>query len=83
MAAGANLRSQNTSTLLIGETLATVAQGTEADVHTAVRAAGAAFPKWQALTPHTRARYLYALARTIQKHSRRLAVLETMDNGKP
>src|SRR5437868_7718604 len=66
-----------------GEKLSTIAQGTEADVHAAVRAAGAAFPKWQALTPHTRARYLYALARTIQKHSRRLAVLETMDNGKP
>ena len=32
---------------------------------------------------HTRARYLYALARQIQKHSRRLAVLETIDNGKP
>jgi len=37
----------------------------------------------RALTPHARARYLYALARTVQKHSRRLAVLETMDNGKP
>ena len=35
------------------------------------------------LTPHTRARYLYALARHVQKHSRRLAVLETIDNGKP
>lgn len=33
--------------------------------------------------PHSRARYLYALARLVQKHSRRLAVLETMDNGKP
>ena len=31
----------------------------------------------------SRARYLYALARLVQKHSRRLAVLETMDNGKP
>ena len=41
------------------------------------------FPKWQSLTPHARARYLYALARQVQKHSRRLAVLETMDNGKP
>ena len=40
-------------------------------------------PKWHALTPHVRARYLYALARQVQKHSRLLAVLETMDNGKP
>jgi len=48
-----------------------------------VRAARSAFPKWRALTPHIRARYLYALARLVQKHSRLLAVLETMDNGKP
>ena len=61
----------------------TVAQGSAADIDAAVRAASAALPKWQALTPHARARYLYALARTVQKHSRRLAVLETMDNGKP
>jgi len=66
-----------------GEKLAAVAQGSAADVDAAVQAARAALPKWQALTPHTRARYLYALARQVQKHSRRLAVLETMDNGKP
>jgi aldehyde dehydrogenase (NAD+) len=66
-----------------GEKLAAVAQGSPADVDAAVRAARAALPKWQALTPHARARYLYALARTVQKHSRRLAVLETIDNGKP
>jgi len=66
-----------------GEKLASVAQGSAADVDAAVKAARAAFPKWQSLTPHARARYLYALARQVQKHSRRLAVLETMDNGKP
>jgi aldehyde dehydrogenase (NAD+) len=66
-----------------GEKLATVAQGSEADVDAAVKAARAASPRWQALTPHARARYLYALARLVQKHSRLLAVLETMDNGKP
>jgi aldehyde dehydrogenase (NAD+) len=65
------------------EKLATVAQGSAADIDAAVQAASAALPRWQALTPHARARYLYALARTVQKHSRRLAVLETMDNGKP
>ena len=54
-----------------------------ADVDAAVRAARAASSKWRALTPHVRARYLYALARLVQKHSRLLAVLETMDNGKP
>ncbi len=66
-----------------GEKLASVAQGSAADVDAAVKAARAAFPKWQALSPHARARYLYALARQVQKHSRRLAVLESLDNGKP
>jgi aldehyde dehydrogenase (NAD+) len=66
-----------------GETLAEVAQGSAADIHVAVKAARAALPAWQSLTPHERARYMYALARRIQKHARRLAVLETMDNGKP
>src|ERR1700719_119180 len=66
-----------------GEKLASIAHGSSEDIDDAVRAARAAFPKWRALTPHARARYLYALARLLQKHSRLLAVLETMDNGKP
>ena len=66
-----------------GEKLASVAEGSAADIDAAVKTARAALPKWQSLTPHTRARYLYALARQVQKHSRRLAVLETLDNGKP
>jgi aldehyde dehydrogenase (NAD+) len=66
-----------------GENLARVAQGSAADTDAAVRAARTAFPKWRGLTPHIRARYLYNLARLVQKHSRLLAVLETMDNGKP
>jgi aldehyde dehydrogenase (NAD+) len=66
-----------------GEKLASVAQGSAADVDAAVKAARAASSGWQALTPHARARYLYAIARLVQKHSRLLAVLETMDNGKP
>lgn len=66
-----------------GEKLAQIAQGSPADVDAAVKAARAALPGWQALTPHARARYLYALARQVQKHSRRLSVLETIDNGKP
>src|ERR1700739_3144465 len=66
-----------------GEKIADVAEGNAADVNAAVRAARAALPHWQGLTPHARARFLYALARQVQKHSRRLAVLETLDNGKP
>jgi aldehyde dehydrogenase (NAD+) len=65
-----------------GEVLATVATASAGDVDAAVKAARAALPAWQALTGHQRARYLYALARQVQKHSRRLAVLETLDNGK-
>jgi aldehyde dehydrogenase (NAD+) len=65
-----------------GEVIAKVAQADAADVDRAVKAARAALPGWQALTGHQRARYLYALARQVQKHSRRLAVLESMDNGK-
>ena len=66
-----------------GEKLASVSQGTAAEMDAAVRAARAALPPWQALTPHARARFLYAIARQVQKRSRLLAVLETMDNGKP
>ena len=66
-----------------GEKIASVAQGSAADISAGVQAARNALPAWQALTPHARARYLYAMARSVQKHSRRLAVLETIDNGKP
>ena len=66
-----------------GEKIADVAHAYAADVDAAVKAARKALPAWQALSGHQRARYLYALARQVQKHSRRLAVLETLDNGKP
>ena len=65
------------------EVLARVTDGTAADVDAAVAAARAAAPKWAALDGHARARHLYALARHLQQHARFLAVLETMDNGKP
>ncbi len=79
-AAGAYFDSHDPSN---GEKLAAIAQGSAADVDAAVKAARTASPKWQALTPHARARYLYAIARQIQKHSRLFSVIETMDNGKP
>jgi aldehyde dehydrogenase (NAD+) len=65
-----------------GVSLGRVAQGTAADVDAAVRAARTAYPAWAALTGHVRARHLYALARAVQRNSRFLAVLETLDNGK-
>jgi aldehyde dehydrogenase (NAD+) len=63
--------------------LAQIAQGSQEDVDAAVAAARDALPAWSGLDGHARARYLYALARQIQKHSRLFAVLESMDNGKP
>ena len=62
--------------------LARVTQAGAADVDAAVAAARRAFPAWSALSGHARARHLYALARAVQKHSRLLAVLESLDNGK-
>ena len=66
-----------------GKELARVAQGSSADVDAAVAAARAALPAWQALGGRGRARWLYAIARHLQKQSRLFAVLETLDNGKP
>ena len=66
-----------------GEKIADVAQGSAADIDAAVKSARKALPGWQKLSGHERARYLYAMARHVQKHARRLAVLETIDNGKP
>lgn len=64
------------------EVIARIAEANAKDVDTAVKAAHAALKPWTALGCHGRARYLYALARQIQKHSRLFAVLESMDNGK-
>jgi len=66
-----------------GEKIASIALGSAADIDAAVQSARKAFPKWKALSGHARARFLYAMARAVQRHSRRLAVLETIDNGKP
>ena len=65
------------------EVLAEITAGTTDDVEAAVKAARAAFPKWAALSGFERAKYLYAIARLMQKDARLLAVLETLDNGKP
>ncbi len=63
--------------------LARIAQANKKDVDDAVKAARKAHPAWSRTPGHIRARYLYAIARQIQKHSRLFAVLETIDNGKP
>jgi len=65
------------------EKLAKISEANHTDVNKAVAAAKKALPEWIAIGAHQRARYLYALARQIQKHSRLFAVLESLDNGKP
>jgi aldehyde dehydrogenase (NAD+) len=66
-----------------GNRLAECAQGGAKDVAAAVKAARKALKSWSALSGDARARYLYAIARTLQKRERFFAVLESMDNGKP
>lgn len=65
------------------QVLARLTQASAEEVDRAVAAAQRAYATWSRLAGHVRARYLYALARQIQKHARQLAVLETLDNGKP
>jgi aldehyde dehydrogenase (NAD+) len=78
--AGESFETLNPAT---GAPLARLRQTQPDEVDRAVRAARAAQPGWWALGGHGRARYLYALARGMQKHSRLFAVLESLDNGKP
>ncbi|HEY0069358.1 MAG TPA: aldehyde dehydrogenase family protein, partial [Chloroflexia bacterium] len=76
---GTYFDSQDPST---GKSLAKVALGTAEDADRAVAAARRAFETWSTTPGHVRARYMYAIARLLQKHSRLLAVLESLDNGK-
>ncbi|MZE76496.1 aldehyde dehydrogenase family protein [Streptomyces xinghaiensis] len=65
------------------EVLSEVALGGPEDVDAAVAAARRAFGPWSALPGAERAKYLFRIARIIQERSRELAVLESLDNGKP
>ena len=65
------------------EVLSEVAEASEEDVDRAVNAARKAFEQWAALPGAERAKYLVRIARIVQERSRELAVLETLDNGKP
>ena len=66
-----------------GQIIARASQGGPADIDAAIAAARKAGPAWARLSGDARARHLYALARHIQKRERFLAVLESLDNGKP
>jgi aldehyde dehydrogenase (NAD+) len=63
--------------------LAEIAAGSAADVGVAVKAARRAFKGWSQLPGLERGKYLYRIARIIQEKARELAVLESMDGGKP
>ena len=63
--------------------LAEVAEADEVDVDRAVKAADRAFVSWSRMAPARRARYLFRISRLIQERARELAVVETMDGGKP
>jgi aldehyde dehydrogenase (NAD+) len=65
------------------EVLAEVASAGAEDVDRAVAAARRAFGPWSALPGAERAKYLFRIARIVQERSRELAVLESLDNGKP
>ncbi|MFM7211326.1 MAG: aldehyde dehydrogenase family protein, partial [Actinomycetota bacterium] len=78
---GASFKTVNPAT---EEVLADISEGGAADVDRAVRAARTAYKAtWSRMPGAERAKYLYRIARIIQERSRELAVLETLDNGKP
>ncbi|CUR57186.1 aldehyde dehydrogenase [metagenome] len=78
---GASFKSINPAT---EEVLAEIAEASEADVDLAVKAARRAYTRvWSKMPGAERAKYLYRIARIIQERGRELAVLESIDNGKP
>ena len=68
---------------VLGAKIASTTQGEKEDVDLAVAAACKAFKSWSKLSGHARARHLYSVARHVQKHMRLVAVIESIDNGKP
>ncbi len=66
-----------------GKAHAKITQASKKQVNLAISSAKAAQHEWQLIGGPARAKYLYAIARILQKRSREFAVLETMDNGKP
>ena len=63
--------------------LAKVTNGSADDVDKAVKAAAKAFSSWSKLPGKERAKYIFRIARQIQERSRELAIVESMDGGKP
>jgi len=66
------------------EVLADISDAGPSDVDIAVTAARKAYTRtWRRLAPAERGKFLYRIARIIQERARELAVLESLDNGKP
>jgi len=66
------------------EKLSEVADANTADVNKAVEAARNAYEKyWTKTSPKERAKYIYRIARMVQERARELAIIETLDGGKP
>lgn len=66
------------------EVLATISEANQADVNRAVASARRAYDKtWSKLSGADRGKYLFRIARIMQERGRELAVLESLDNGKP
>jgi len=78
--AGSNYKTINPAS---EEVLSEIVEASQKDVDEAVKAARKAFKSWSKLPGSERGKYLYRLARIIQERSRELAVLESMNNGKP
>ena len=77
---GPRVRTLNPAT---EEPIAEVAFAGEADLRAAVETARAAQPRWASLPGLERGKYLFRVARLIQERSRELAVVESLDGGKP
>jgi aldehyde dehydrogenase (NAD+) len=81
--APADGRHEPTTNPATEEPIAQIGWATEADLRAAVDAATQAQPRWAALPARERAKYLFRIARLIQERARELAVVESMDGGKP
>ncbi|XP_059150151.1 aldehyde dehydrogenase family 16 member A1-like [Physella acuta] len=66
-----------------GEILAVTLEATSSDIYEAVSSSSQAFSTWSSLSPDVRSRYLYSIARNLQKHQSLIAVVEAIDAGKP
>ncbi len=81
---GKKSRTMNTINPATEKPLAEFTEATSEDIDLAVKSARKAYEKtWSKLTGKERGKYIYRLARMIQEHAKDLAIIESMDGGKP